>query len=84
MSDNTPMDCNEYDKLEILALHKSPITLIPNPYDNIDPLTITDLIAKDGEEYMHLSNGEKIRLDAIQVIEGNMIFLSWDLDDEEE
>lgn len=81
--DNTyiPFDCNEYDKLEILAMHKTHITLIPNPYDDTD-IIITDLIAKDGEEHMHLSNGEKIRLDKIDVIEESLIFLKIDIEEE--
>lgn len=83
MSDYIPFDCNEYDKLEILAMHKTAITLLPNPFDNIDPILITDLVAKNGEEHMHLSNGEKIRLDRIDVIEGNIIFLKFDGTEEE-
>ena len=83
MSDYIPFDCNEYDKLEILAMHKTVITLLPNPFDNIDPILITDLIAKNGEEHMHLSNGGKIRLDRIDVIEGNIIFLKFDGTEEE-
>jgi len=83
MSDYIPFDCNEYDKLEILAMHKTPITLLPNPFDTIDPILITDLIAKNGEEHMHLSNGEKIRLDRIDIIEGQIIFLKFDGSEEE-
>lgn len=83
MSDYIPFDCNEYDKLEILAMHKTAITLLPNPYDTIDPIFITDLVAKNGVEHMHLSNGEKIRLDKIDIIEGNIIFLKFDGSEEE-
>lgn len=83
MSDYIPFDCNEYDKLEILAMHKTAITLLPNPYDSIEPLTIVDLIAKNGEEHMHLSNGEKIRLDRIDIIEEQIIFLKFDGSEEE-
>lgn len=83
MSDYIPFDCNEYDKLEILAMHKTAITLLPNPYDSIEPIIITDLIAKDGVEHMHFSNGEKIRLDLIDVIEESIIFLKFDGEEEE-
>jgi len=83
MKDYIPFDCNEYDKLEILAMHKTAITLLPNPYEGIDPIIITDLIAKNGEEHMHLSNGEKIRLDRIDLIEENIIFLKFDGGEEE-
>ena len=82
MRDYIPFDCNEYDKLEILAMHKTAITLLPNPFDGIDPLIITNLVAKDGVEHMHLSNGKRIRLDQIDVIEENVIFLKFDLEEE--
>lgn len=83
MSNYIPFDCNEYDKLEILAMHKTHITLLPNPYETLDPIIIVDLVAKNGEEHMHLSNGEKIRLDRIDVIEENIIFLKFDGSEEE-
>lgn len=83
MNDYIPFDCNEYDKLEILAMRKIAITLLPNPYDNTEPILITDLIAKNGVEHMHLSNGKKIRLDQIDIIEENIIFLKFDGEEEE-
>lgn len=83
MNKYIPFDCNEYDKLEILAIHKTVITLLPYPYDNLEPIIITDLVAKNGEEYMRLSNGEEIRLDLIDVIEENIIFLKFDGSEEE-
>ena len=83
MSNYIPFDCNEYDKLEILAMHKTAITLLPNPFDSLEAILITDLIAKDGVEHMHLSNGKKIRLDLIDVIEENIIFLKFNGEEEE-
>ncbi|MDA9872778.1 hypothetical protein N8364_03975 [Saprospiraceae bacterium] len=40
-------DCNEYDKLEVLAINKTAITLLPNPYIILEPIFMTDILAED-------------------------------------
>lgn len=74
-----PISCDEYDKLEILAMHRTPIILIPHPYETTEPLIIIDLRSTDSVEHMYLSNGERIRLDYIATIIDHMIFLDWEL-----
>ena len=34
-------DCNEYEKLEVLAINKTAITLLPYPYITVEPIFMT-------------------------------------------
>ena len=74
--------CNEFDKLEALAINKTAITLLPNPYIILEPIFMTDILAKDGMEHIYFSNSEKIRLNRIDIIEENIIFLKFSGEEE--
>ena len=81
--DYIPIDCNFYDELILLAQHRKPIVLMPNPAIDGDPLLVKDIVTKaTKEEFLVLSSGDEIRLDRIAALDGNIIFLN--MPDEEE
>lgn len=81
--DYIPIDCNFYDELILLAQHRKPIVLMPNPGIDELPLTVKDIVTRSTkEEFLVLSTGDEIRLDRIEALDGNILFLSM-LDEEE-
>jgi transcriptional antiterminator Rof (Rho-off) len=76
MSDYIPIDCNFYDELVLLAMHKTRITFVPNTYDVEEGDFIADLVTEPSkEEFMVMKSGIKIRLDAIASVSDNLVFL---------
>lgn len=77
MSDYIPIDCNFYDELVLLAMHKTRITFIPNTYDVNEGDFIKDLITESSkEEFLILNSGIKIRLDQISNVSDHLVFLN--------
>lgn len=77
MSDYIPIDCNFYDELVLLAMHKTKITCIPNIYNVEEGDCILDLVTEPSkEEFAVLKSGIKIRLDKIANVEGSIVFLN--------
>ena len=85
MSDYTPIDCNFYDELVLLAIRKTRITFIPNLYEVEEGDYVKDLVTEASkEEFMILNSGIKIRLDEISNVEDNLVFLNFSEEDFEE
>ena len=81
MSDYIPIDCNFYDELVLLAMHKTRITFIPNTYHVEEGDFITDLVTEPSkEEFLVLKSGIKIRLDNIANVSDHLVFLNVDED----
>jgi len=81
MSDYIPIDCNFYDELVLLAMHKAKITFIPNIYNVEEGDYLVDLVTEPSkEEFAVLKSGIKIRLDKIANVEGELVFLNLDED----
>ena len=77
MSDYIPIDCNFYDELVLLAMHKTRITFIPNTYKVEEGDYIADLITEASkEEFLVLKSGIKIRLDNIANVSDHLVFLN--------
>lgn len=77
MSNYTPIDCNFYDELVLLAMRKTRITFVPNMYNVQEGDFIKDLITEASkEEFMILNSGIKIRLDEISNVSDNLVFLN--------
>jgi len=77
MSDYTPIDCNFYDELVLLAMHKTRLTFIPNIYAVEEGDYISDLVTEPSkEEFMVLNSGIKIRLDKISNVSDHLVFLN--------
>jgi Rho-binding antiterminator len=69
----TPIDCNFYDELVLRAMRKTPCQLVfqkPGESEQQRKAIITDLITREGAEYLQLSTGEEIRLDYLRVLDG--------------
>ncbi|MEL6649326.1 MAG: Rho-binding antiterminator [Bacteroidota bacterium] len=70
----TPIACSLYDMLEIAAMRRQYVDL---EYEDIEAdgevkavrAFIEDLWAKDGEEFMKLTNGTVIRLDRLTKVD---------------
>ncbi|MDF1698505.1 MAG: hypothetical protein P1U56_21820 [Saprospiraceae bacterium] len=85
MSDYIPIDCNFYDELVLLAMHKTRIVFIPNTFHVEEGDYIKDLVTKPSkEEFMVLHSGKEIRLDLIANVSDHMVFLNLDDDSFEE
>ena len=81
MSDYIPIDCNFYDELVLLAMHKTKVTFIPNIYNVEEGDYLVDLVTEPSkEEFAVLKSGIKIRLDKISNVEGHLVFLNMDED----
>lgn len=79
MSDYTPIDCNFYDELVLLAMRKIRVTFIPNVYQVQVGDFIKDLITTPSkEEFMVLNLGIRIRLDQISNVSEHLVFLNID------
>ena len=79
MSDYIPIDCNFYDELVLLAMHKTRITFIPNTYKVDEGDYIIDLVTEPSkEEFLVLKSSIKIRLDKIANVSEHFIFLNVD------
>lgn len=79
MSDYIPIDCNFYDELVLLAMHKTRITFIPNTYNVQVGDYVIDLVTEPSkEEFMVLKSGIRIRLDEIANVSESMVFLNVD------
>ncbi len=77
MSDYIPIDCNFYDELVLLAMHKTRITFIPNAYDVEEGDYVVDLVTEPSkEEFLVLKSGIKIRLDKIASVDDRLVFLN--------
>lgn len=65
-----PIDCDYYDRLEAWATQNALLTIYTKAGDasQVVEAVIVDLWAKDHVEYMKLSTGDTIRLDAIVAI----------------
>jgi transcriptional antiterminator Rof (Rho-off) len=85
MSDYIPIDCNFYDELVLLAMHKTRITFIPNIFEVQEDDFIKDLVTKPSkEEFLVLNSGIEIRLDKISNVSDHLVFLEVDEDSFEE
>ena len=79
MSDYIPIDCNFYDELVLLAMHKTRITLIPNIYNVEEGDFIVDLVTKSSkEEFLVFKSRIEIRLDDISSVSDHLVFLNID------
>jgi len=79
MSDYIPIDCNFYDELVLLAMHKTRITFIPNTYNVEEGDYVIDLVTEPSkEEFMVMKSGIRIRLDEIANVSERMVFLNVD------
>ena len=79
MSDYIPIDCNFYDELVLLAMHKTRIIFIPNTYNVEKGDYIADLVTEASkEEFLVLKSGIKIRLDHIANVSDHLVFLNID------
>lgn len=68
-----PINCEFHDLLEAHATLRKPVRIgIRNATGAIQhcTATITDLYAQNGAEYMSISNGDTVRLDQIEEIDG--------------
>jgi len=67
-----PISCDFYDELELLALRKTPATILIQTEDGI--ATINSVIhtfqTKNKEEFMILEDGQSIRLDLLISVNG--------------
>jgi len=79
MSDYIPIDCNFYDELVLLAMHKTKVTFIPNTFNVKEGDFIVDLVTEPSkEEFAVLHSGIKIRLDEIASVADHLVFLNVD------
>jgi len=77
MSDYIPIDCNFYDELVLLSMHKTRIVFVPNKYEAPEGDYIVDLVTEPSkEEFMVLKSGIRIRLDEIASASDHIIFLN--------
>lgn len=71
-----PIDCNYYDLLEIAAMRRKEVEIRYTESGRDTELVINarieDLWAKNGEEFMRLSNGLTIRLDQLISLDGQV------------
>lgn len=79
MSDYIPINCNFYDELVLLAMHKTKITFIPNTYEVKEGDYVVDLVTEPSkEEFLVLKSGIRIRLDKIANVDDKLVFLNVD------
>ena len=79
MSDYIPIDCNFYDELVLLAMHKTRVTFIPNTYNVEEGDFVADLVTEPTkEEFLVLKSGIRIRLDKIANVSDRLVFLNVD------
>ena len=77
MSDYIPIDCNFYDELVLLAMHKTRITFIPNTYRVEEGDFIVDIVTEPSkEEFIVLKSGIRIRLDHIANVSDHLVFMN--------
>lgn len=75
MSDYIPIDCNYYDKIEETILFKKEVLLRFLGGDGQEQelnTKIRDTQALSGEEFILLPDGQKIRMDKIISIDGDI------------
>ncbi len=85
MSDYIPIDCNFYDELVLLAMHKVRVTFVPNFYNVPEGDFILDLVTEPSkEEFMVMKSGIRIRLDEISNVSDHLVFLNMNEDKWEE
>ena len=67
MTDYTPIHCSDYDQLEALATTRRHVEVVWNEggEERTERSRITNLYAKDGEEYLELESGTTVRLDRL-------------------
>jgi len=69
MSTYTPINCSFYDELEALATKHQSCTLVYRIEPDTPPITyqgtIKDLYIRDKMEYLQLTDGFELRLDAL-------------------
>lgn len=63
-----PASCHLYDQLEIAAMRRQPVK-ITTIDDQTIKLTIADLFAKEGVEYLATTEGKMIDLETISEFE---------------
>jgi len=70
----TPIDCNYYDLLEIAAMRRQKSIIAYQEGEQILEVeaVIEDLWAKNGEEFVRLSNGLTFRLDRLISLNGKV------------
>lgn len=86
MSAYIPIDCNFYDELVLLAMHKTKVIFVPNIYNVEEGDIVVDLVTEPSkEEFLVLKSGIRIRLDEIANVADHLVFLNVeDADFEEE
>ena len=65
MSKYKPVSCDLHSQLELMAMHKSLVSLTIKDSNHSLKGVISDIRILDGAEYLVLDNGAKVRLDAI-------------------
>ena len=65
MNDYQPVSCDLHSQLELLAMHKTPVSIDLKDSNHSLIGVIVDFIIHDGAEYLILDSGEEARLDTI-------------------
>ncbi len=71
-----PIDCNFYDVLVLSAMRKQLIDIVIDGHVNKSSVIIKDIFTKNKEEFLTLSDGTVIRLDAIKTMADNKLYLT--------
>jgi len=72
-SDYQPINCHYYDLLELVALRRSLVEVRYRDQrgnEKVQQVCIEDLWAKEGEEFMRMSDEVVIRLDQLISVDG--------------
>ena len=72
MTSYEPIDCSVHDRLEALAVTRSPCRiafLTPSGDEHSAAGRIVDVFARGGAEYIQLADGTEIRLDRLRSVE---------------
>ncbi len=67
-----PIDCDYYDTLEVLAMRRKECVIVyidKHRQSQTVKTVIEDVLAKGGEEFIRLENGQLIRLDHLLVVD---------------
>lgn len=71
MTDYRPIDCSLHDRMEAAAVLRTPVRLTWRADKGMQngQGRITDILVRDGAEYLVLEDGAEIRLDRIETFE---------------
>ncbi|MEL6968606.1 MAG: Rho-binding antiterminator [Bacteroidota bacterium] len=75
MNTYIPINCSYYDELEAAATQRRTVTIVYRDKQEQEQKVatrITDLFARNKEEFMVLENGLEFRLDRLVSIDGKM------------